>query len=152
MICKYCDSANADGATRCKECGRPLDCSQDEDKRSKHSMPMKWFYFTIYAQLFIIILLELWTTVWVFRVGLYHVALVAAVDVVLAVVARQMLAHYKSSGPMMLRVFRIYSVVASVILSLITGVGLSLGGIGASLAMVVFEASYYSRRSMIFCE
>ena len=124
MYCPHCDAPNADSATRCSSCGAALTPKTETveyhptDNVNVPQMPMKWYYFLIYVDLFLCALLHLVTAVaapfllWLYDVhtpgAILCTVITTASSLALCayvLVVRSFLAHYRQRGPMLYYIY-----------------------------------------------
>ena len=124
MYCPHCDAPNADSATRCSSCGAALTPKAETaeyhptENVNVPQLPMKWYYFLIYVDLFLSALLHLVSAVltallpWHYGVhtpGAILCTVIAAVSSLAlcayVLVVRSFLARYRKRGPMLYYIY-----------------------------------------------
>lgn len=136
MICRFCGSDIPEGEKVCGACGKAVEGVETQAEKVEtvqpiSELPMKWFKFIIYVQLFLSALLLVFSSV-VKITGVEYggyaeyfyrycpalqpldigYALIILVLAVLAIVVRQKLAHYKAGAP---KLYIIYFAITGIV-------------------------------------
>lgn len=184
MKCPNCKCEINSSCRFCPACGKEVSSSgQNTPEQAsppymgRQEMPMKWYKFVIYGQLFLTILAALGTAgnfltglqygdltdqVYAYYRGLKAVDILMGIislgQIPLAVLARQSLAHFKENGPRLYYAVWIYSIVGNVIYiiglaavgAVGTGVSSVAGQIAGAAVMLGVNVMYFKKRMHLF--
>lgn len=186
MKCPNCRTEIDPACRFCPTCGKEISHSEGQEASSyrgehpymeRQEMPMKWYKFVIYVQLFLSLLSALGTAmnffmgiqygeyaehVYAYYGGLKAIDILMGVlclgQVVLVIAARQSLAHFRKNGPNLYYAVWGYSIVSNIvhIIGLVAvgaaGEGMSaiVGQIIGAAIMLVLNVMYFKKRMHLF--
>lgn len=179
MICKRCGSQIEDNSTFCPTCGQVQQPVNNPAYTPAPEFPMKWYKFVVYFQLFVSALMSAFNAVQYFT-GLHYGAdaaeavystfgtplkvldvfmgILSIAAVVLSIMARQKLRHFKKKAPnwyllvlgLNLAISLLYVVFASIITGLMLFDASVIGTVTSSILMIVLSNIYFNKRSVLF--
>lgn len=129
--------------------------NENTEMKNEKEMPMKWYKFVIYVQLFVNALINLRNGALYFYHGgmstAYNIlGIFSILGAVYAVIVRQFLAHYKKIAPILYYINWAFSIVLSAVEMYLGPGEINYVSLSIGIAILVDNVVYFKKRKHLF--